>query len=89
MTRYASVVRCGDGLRALVSQLDEATPRVIKSRNDFEDAALTAVAGAVAVAALTRTESRGCHHRSDFPDTDPGQAYSVIRAGLAPAAAGC
>src|SRR6478752_7164140 len=41
MTRYASVVRCGDGLRALVSQLDEATPRVIKSRNDFEDAALT------------------------------------------------
>ncbi len=88
MTRYASVVRSGDGLRALVSTLDEATPRVIKSRNDFEDAALTAVAGAVAAAALTRTESRGCHHRSDFPDTDPAQAYSVTRAGLAPAAAG-
>ena len=88
MTRYASVVRSGDGLRALVSTLDEATPRMIKSRRDFEDAALTAVAGAVTAAALARTETRGCHHRSDFPDTDPAQAYSVTRAGLAPAAAG-
>ncbi|MDZ4265391.1 MAG: L-aspartate oxidase [Mycobacterium sp.] len=91
MTRHASVVRSGDGLRQLIDQLDAATPRVIRSRNDFEDAALTAVAGAVAAAASARTDSRGCHHRSDFPDTDPAQAFSVTRdaAGRTPAAVSC
>jgi L-aspartate oxidase len=34
-------------------------------------------ARAVAAAALARTETRGCHHRSDFPDTDPAQAIPV------------
>ncbi len=91
MTRYASIVRSGDGLAQLIDLLDSATPRVIKSRNDFEDSALTTVATAVAAAALARTESRGCHHRSDFPDTDPAQAISVSRtaASLAPTAVGC
>ena len=27
-------------------------------------------------AAEARAETRGCHHRSDFPDTDPAQAVS-------------
>ena len=74
MTRYASVVRDGDGLQRLAKELDTATPRVVNSRADFEDVALTTTAGAVAAAALARTESRGCHHRSDFPDTDPALA---------------
>jgi L-aspartate oxidase len=77
MTRYASVVRDGDGLERLAKELDTATPRVLRSRTDFEDVALTAAAGAVAVAALARTESRGCHHRSDFTEPDPAQAHSV------------
>jgi L-aspartate oxidase len=34
-------------------------------------------ARAVAIAALARIETRGCHHRSDFPDTDPAQAVPV------------
>jgi L-aspartate oxidase len=63
MTQYASVVRDTEGLQRLAEELDAATPRVIRSRNDFEDIALTATAGAVAVAALARTESVGCHHR--------------------------
>jgi L-aspartate oxidase len=80
MTRYASVVRDGDGLQRLAKELDTATRRVIKSRSDFEDIALTATAGAVAAAALARTESRGCHHRSDYPNTDPALAHSLVPA---------
>lgn len=90
MTRNASVVRSGRGLRELADRLDTATPRELRSRSDFEDAALTAVARSVAEAALARTESRGCHHRSDFPDIDPMQGFSTARGrNLAPTAAGC
>jgi L-aspartate oxidase len=76
MTRWASVVRDGDGLRELAGVLEDAPARPVRTRTDFEDAALTATARAVAAAALTRTESRGCHHRADYPDTDPAQAVS-------------
>jgi len=93
MTRYASVVRDGEGLQLLTTELDSATPRALRSRADFEDVALTTTAAAVAAAALARTESRGCHHRSDFPDTDPAQAFSAPRVreahSLMPAAACC
>lgn len=76
MTRWASVVRDGEGLRDLAATLEEAPVRVIRTRADFEDAALTTTARVVAAAALDRTESRGCHHRSDYPDADPAQAVS-------------
>jgi L-aspartate oxidase len=74
MTRYASVVRDADGLHRLAETLDTATGREVAARADFEDVALTVTARAVAAAALVRTETRGCHHRSDYPDTDPAQA---------------
>ena len=80
MTRYASVVRDGDGLERLAKELDTATSRGVRSRRDVEDVALTAAAGAVATAALARTESRGCHHRSDCPNTDPALAHSLVPA---------
>ncbi|WP_396837053.1 L-aspartate oxidase [Mycobacterium sp. ITM-2016-00317] len=85
MTRHASVVRDSDGLRELAGAVGAARPRALRSRSDFEEAALTAVAGAVAASALARTETRGCHHRRDFPGPDPAQAISAVR-DAAPAA---
>jgi hypothetical protein len=76
MTRWASVVRDGEGLRELAAELRDAPGRAIRTRADFEDVALTATARVVAAAALDRTESRGCHHRGDYPGTDPAQAVS-------------
>ena len=76
MTTHASVTRTGDGLAALQEILDGAPMRRLSRRRDVEDAALTTVAGALAAATRARTESRGCHHRADFPDTDPAQAFS-------------
>ncbi|OMC34302.1 L-aspartate oxidase [Mycobacterium sp. GA-1841] len=77
MSEHASVVRDGDGLRRLGDILSEARPVRPSGRQEFEDAALTATAGAIAVAALARTESRGCHHRGDHPYTDPAQEHPV------------
>jgi L-aspartate oxidase len=77
MTRWASVVRDADGLDLLIDELACAVPRTMATRADVEDVALTMSARAVAAAALARTETRGCHHRGDFPDTDPAQAVPV------------
>ncbi|KKE99616.1 L-aspartate oxidase [Mycolicibacterium obuense] len=86
MSGYASVVRDDAGLGRLAAELETAQPRMLSSRSVFEDAALTAVAGVVGAAARARTETRGCHHRSDHPDTDPAQAVSIV---CAPVASGC
>lgn len=89
MSRWASVVRDSDGLRRLLDVLAESEGRVVSGRGEFEDAALTAAARAVATEALVRTETRGCHHRADHPDADPAQAVShVLRIDPAVARAG-
>ena len=77
MSRDASVLRDADGLRRLAEALSAAGTRMIEHRGDFEDAALTLTARVVAAAALARTESRGCHHRAEFPAVDPTQARST------------
>lgn len=78
MTRDASVVRDAAGLQRLSDMLSRARVRVVEGRRDFEDVALTLTARAVAAAALARDESRGCHHRAEFPDTAPEQARSIV-----------
>lgn len=78
MTRHASVMRDGAGLTELDALLATARPRPARRRADIEDIALTLTARAVAVAARERTETRGCHHRADHPDTDHAQAVSSV-----------
>jgi L-aspartate oxidase len=77
MSSHASVVRDAAGLRLLADALGDARPVEPRSRKNFEDAALTVTARAVAAAALARTETRGCHHRGDFPETDPVQEHPL------------
>jgi L-aspartate oxidase len=78
MSRDASVVRDAQGLHRLSESLCRARKVTNNTRRAFEDVALTVTARAVAAAATARTESRGCHHRSDFPDADPAQARSTV-----------
>ncbi|MET0132353.1 MAG: L-aspartate oxidase [Kibdelosporangium sp.] len=71
MSRYAGIGRDAEGLAVVGSVLDvSAMDTVLRTRERVEDAALTLVARALIAAASARTESRGCHVRSDFPATD-------------------
>jgi L-aspartate oxidase len=78
MSRDASVVRDRDGLRRLAGTLADAPLRAMFTNVDLEDAALTVTARAVAAAALARDESRGCHHRAEYPDATVVQARSIV-----------
>ena len=78
MSRDASVVRNAVGLQELSDSLAEVGVRNVAGRRDFEDVALTLTARAVTAAALARNESRGCHHRAEFPDAAPDQARSIV-----------
>jgi L-aspartate oxidase len=78
MTGAASVVRDADGLHGLIEALSAAPVRAVANRTDLEDAALTVTARTLAAAALARDESRGCHHRAEYPDAVPAQARSIV-----------
>jgi L-aspartate oxidase len=78
MSRDASVVRDAAGLNRLSDMLSEAPVRNVTGRRDFEDVALTLTARAVTAAALARNESRGCHHRAEYPDAAPEHARSSV-----------
>ena len=77
MSAHASVVRDAHGLTELEQRLEVAPACAARSRSAIEDIALTVTARAVAAAALARSETRGCHHRADYPYTDPAQAQSI------------
>jgi len=71
MTAAAGIGRDAAGLAAASDVVEAATGLGVPvDRAGVEDAALTLLAQAVLAAAGTRTESRGCHVRTDFPDRD-------------------
>ncbi|GAB3121286.1 L-aspartate oxidase [Glaciibacter psychrotolerans] len=81
MWEHAGVHRFGDGLRMASAALggwhgvDPAADG--PSVAEREDANLLLLARLTVAAALAREESRGAHHRDDFPHADPSLAQSV------------
>jgi L-aspartate oxidase len=85
MSRGAGIGRDGAGLAAASDAVEAATgPATVTDRAGAEDAALTLLAQAVLAAAGTRTESRGCHVRTDFPNTDDTWQRASLLVGLSP-----
>jgi L-aspartate oxidase len=71
MSAAAAIGRDAAGLAAASDVIDGATALGVPvDRAGVEDAALSVLAQAVLAAAGTRTESRGCHVRTDFPERD-------------------
>ncbi|MGI9051797.1 MAG: L-aspartate oxidase [Ilumatobacteraceae bacterium] len=75
MSRHVGVRRdaeslhaAGDALAALAGKVD---PSGRAWRTSWEATNLLTVASAVVASAATRTESRGCHRRTDFPEPRP------------------
>ena len=78
MSRDASVVRDAAGLQRLAEALAASRVREVADRCGFEDVALALTARAVTAAALARNESRGCHHRAEYPGAVPEEARSIV-----------
>ncbi|GAA4766578.1 L-aspartate oxidase [Actinomycetospora chibensis] len=71
LTRSAGIGRDAAGLAAASDAVEAAsTLRLPVTRAETEDAALTLAAHALLAAAGSRTETRGCHVRTDHPATD-------------------
>ncbi|MGH3622749.1 MAG: L-aspartate oxidase, partial [Sciscionella sp.] len=71
MSAHAGIGRDGSGLDSAVRELASfAIVRPLWTKVAAENAALTLVAESLLLAAAERTESRGCHVRTDWPDTD-------------------
>jgi L-aspartate oxidase len=75
-SQYCGILRCGDGLREAIRELDEVTrsaaPLLTRAQSEVRN--LHTLARLIAKAALAREESRGAHQRTDFPLTAPGLA---------------
>jgi len=81
MSRHAGVVRSREGLERLLGMLEQAPPG--GERLDLatvEATSVHTVSTVVAVAALARAESRGCHRWRDVPAASDEQArHTVLR----------
>jgi len=71
MSRWAGIGRDDRGLAEAQRTLERSSVvRPLRTRQLVEDAALLLTARALLTAARIRTDSRGCHRRTDFPATD-------------------
>jgi len=72
MSRHVGVLRRPEGLAAAMEALAELAEQVsadtVPHRRAYEATNLLTVAAAVVAAARARTESRGCHRRTDYPE---------------------
>jgi L-aspartate oxidase len=75
MSRHVGVMRNASGLAtamgALGSMARSSSVAVEPSSDSWEATNLLTVASAIVSAAQARTESRGCHRRSDYPESNP------------------
>lgn len=73
MSRYVGVLRTPEGLATATSILDTLAGNtgadVVPTRMAFEATNMLTIAAAVVASASARTESRGCHRRTDFTDS--------------------
>ncbi|RPE80421.1 L-aspartate oxidase [Curtobacterium sp. PhB137] len=76
MTDRVGLLRDATGLASARRELDALTAPAAGGVREHEDRALLDLARLVALAAETRTESRGAHARTDHPDTDPAAPAS-------------
>jgi len=73
MWEHVGIVRSGASLRKAISELEKLSRKLVFDPENKEEAELLnmALAGTlIARAAFDRTESRGAHFRSDFPERD-------------------
>ena len=90
MTEHAGVVRDEEGLLAGLSKLDEIEQRMLNVgihpdiagyqdlAHAFDLKASALAARATLETAVERRETRGCHNRSDYPDTDPALQLNLV-----------
>jgi L-aspartate oxidase len=71
MTDQAGVIRNGNGLRSAIRDI-----AILEAEAGYTAPFINMATTAklIVTAALLRTESRGGHYRTDYPDTDPEQA---------------
>ncbi len=69
MSTHAGIGRDATGLAAALAVVRATRWRLVRTPRDAEDAGLTLAAAALLAAATARTETRGCHVRTDHPRT--------------------
>lgn len=84
-SKGAGLLRCASGLTGLLAELANVPllPGAAPDLQSAEATSLHEVATLLATAALTRTESRGCHRRTDEPFERPEWVSSVCLRGPA------
>lgn len=81
MSRHTGVLRDAQSLAsaesAIATVLGAASGEVVANRASWEATNLATVAAAMVAAASARTESRGCHRRSDHPETSDSWRHNL------------